>query len=379
MGNVDPKGFYIEKDATSDSYAVICYNSFAHETGERLQVHQYSGDHQELSNSFYGKVGDYKYLNYIAMLVKEDAVYLATYGYNTERSGGKDSKIIVSRLRKGEKDFSHQHIEMSDDFSKTTGVMRYNPGNQKIQLLTSTLIEDKKAKPNKDGVITRYQLALMNYVDPQTLDVKSQVLKFEKLSDYIKANLNDKNVVGPPQDMFIDPDNTTSIISEELYQNSEYDTHSTSNSTAFGNVGLTQYSPDGEETYAFGFPKRHGCFGFLDIFSHSRKVKGYWQYLNNGVGFSHTGYQDENFFSFDYINTGKARYIIYNDLPSNFDKKANEEPETLSTFHIGHAVGRTIGKNSGSITCLVRLRIEIVQWLPFSHHTTFGLLTLTLR
>src|SRR5688500_7271254 len=78
------------------------------------------------------------------MTVNSDkAVHLAAYGYNTESSGGKDSRVIISRIRKGESTFTNVNLEFTDDFKETEGLMNYNPETGMIQMLTLTLLKTK--------------------------------------------------------------------------------------------------------------------------------------------------------------------------------------------------------------------------------------------
>src|SRR5690606_33676843 len=133
-----------EKDPYSDAYAVVHYNSFAKESDKRIELVHYAvenGEHVEINRSYYD-AQDFKFTNYIGMVVNGDKqVHLAAYGYNTQASGGKDSRVIISRIRRGETKFTTLNLEFTDDFKETEGLMNYNPETGMIQMLTLTLVK----------------------------------------------------------------------------------------------------------------------------------------------------------------------------------------------------------------------------------------------
>src|SRR5690606_21102253 len=113
------------------------------------------------------------------------------YGFNTKASGDKDSRIIVSRLNKGDKSFTHKLLEFSDDFRDTKAIMQYNPNSNMIQLLTLTFLKTKsKAFSNKS---TSTYMTLLSYIDPESLFiVTSKPLIGEKIDAYANNNIGSK-------------------------------------------------------------------------------------------------------------------------------------------------------------------------------------------
>ncbi len=335
FGTLDPKSYFVEKDQNSASYAVICYNSVSSENTERIRVIQYSGDHKEVSNAFYGTPGNFKFVKPISTLLYDDNVYLAAYGYNTDK-GNKDSRVIMSRLRKAETEFSHQLIEFTDDFKKTKGVMAYNPGTNKIQLLTSTFMQkvDNKDKTKKDVRQISYYVTLLTYIDPQTLDIiTTKQLEYKKLREYAEKNFSFDYYVGLPQHMYINPDNSTTIVNEEIAV--------TGNLNQVGATGITDIDINGEETFGFAIAKEQSCFCHLEGYEKSARIKGAWKFTNTGMM---SAYQDEYFSSFEYIRTKDNRYVLFNDDDRNFDKKVSEKPNAAYLV-LSNAVVQTIGKD----------------------------------
>ena len=169
-GGIAPADFYVEKDPASDNYAVVNFNTFAGESDERIEAVYYgisNGKHVRRSQAFYDAQG-FKYLNFLGMCVNGDkGVYLCTYGYNTKKSGGEDSRIIVSRLNASSKEFTNKQLEFSDDFKDTKAMLQFNPHSNMLQLLTVTFMKSKSKFLS--GSTTNYYLTLMNYIDPQSL------------------------------------------------------------------------------------------------------------------------------------------------------------------------------------------------------------------
>lgn len=330
-GGVSESDFFVEKDPTSDNYAVISFNSFAKQSNERIQVTHYgidNGAHKILNQSYYDAQG-FKYINFISMAVMGDKdVVVCTYGYNTEHSGGNDSRIIVSKLSNGKNALEHKQLEFSDDFKDTKAMMAYNDVTKKLQLLTLTKTTSKtKVLSNKT---TTYYLSLLTFIDPATLEVTSSiVLKNEKADAYAQQRLNEeKGYMGLPQQMSIHKGNTT-IFSEELQQQYTYSNQTmafgkasekmaTSSRTYLGNIGISELDEKGTELNGIVIPKTQQADGAIEPFYVARKSKGLWSYRGSfAMGIKLV---NNAFMSFDNINTANNSYLLINDYPENYEK-----------------------------------------------------------
>lgn len=313
-GGVKAPEFYVEKDPNSDNYAVVNFNSFAGESDERVEVIHYSivdGKHKRVSQAFYDTQG-FKYLNFLGMVVKGDEnVFITTYGYNTKKSGGKDSRLIISRLNAGEKEFTNKKLEFSDDFKETSAILQYNPGSKALQLLTLTYLK------NKGGM--KYFVTLMSYIDPQSLFIVStKPILNVKASEYMERNYGDAKgnngkFIGLPQTAVINSDFSTTILFEENTQIITYNSSGAivSAQTALGKIAVTQLDTKGNEQEGMAIIKAQNGAGLIDEFYVKRKTKG----IFNLTGLN----ANSEFVSFDYISSKNNNYILYNDYVENFD------------------------------------------------------------
>jgi hypothetical protein len=345
-GDVQASEFQLEKDPASDAYAVMAFHGFANESKERIKVYHFSGEHKLLSEAYYGDPGKFKFLDFIAMTVDKEKVTLASYGYNTKSSGGKDSRIIVSRLKANETDFSHQLLDFTDDFKNTAGIMRYNPGSNKLQLLTCTFMESKsKFMSNKT---TNYYLVLMTYIDPETLDIVStKTLQYKKVTDYFSSHFKTKEEFsGLPQNMFINDDHTTTVISEELYRQTVTSSRgSVSHRTQLENIGLVQLDTAGEEISGTGVLKSQYTMNYMSTFFNAYDQKGTWQFVTS---FAMANTNNKHFMSFDYIDTKNGMYVLFNDYPENQDKYGSVSPKTVHSVSGTNVVVHSFGKDPKS-------------------------------
>lgn len=317
FGGVDLEDFIVEKDPYSNAYAVIHYNSFAKDPNERIELVHYAIDndtHIEVSRSFYN-AQSFKYTNYIGMCVNSDkSVHLATYGYNTEAYGGKDSRVITARLDKGA-EFIYKQNEFSDDFKKTEGLMNYNPETGMIQLLTLTLLEAK------NGI--GYYMALVNYIDPQSLQVlKKAEIPLAGLNAYIKSKgMGEEGFNGMPINMILNRDNTTTVLVEEKR---ESDINSSSTEVRLGKIGVIRLDNTGKEMDAYCIMKDQIATGHhMENMYQAKRGKGLWSYRTHRGAALYTPSDNRPFYSYDYINTNNNNtYVIFNDNRENY--KAEE-------------------------------------------------------
>lgn len=346
-GGVDQEDFIVEKDPYSDAYAVVHYNSFAKESNERLELVHYGvegGVHTELNRSYYD-AQNFKYTTYIGMVVSGDkSVHMAAYGYNTPGSGGKDSRVIISRIRRGEKAFTNMNLEFTDDFKQTEGLMNYNPQTGMIQMLTLTYLEvDRKSPLFKKGSATSYYMALVSLIDPESLQIiKKTLLPAEGLMNYIQSKNLGEEFAGMPVNMILNSDNTSTILLEEKYESA---INSVSTSVKFGRIGVITMDNTGKDVESYAIVKEQVATGHpMDLLYLAKRGKGLWSYVKR-VGMSMYVPQDNrSFFSYDYINTANnSTYVIYNDNAENYEggtvitnpakmKSINNVSESVAVF-----------------------------------------------
>jgi len=85
-----------------------------------------------------------------------------------------------------------------------------------------------------------------------------------------------------------------------------------------GGIGESELNPDGTEKSGYWIRKAQQADGLYEPLYISARTKGRWSFLK--------GFADHNsYLSYDYINTDKNRYIIFNDDNKNFDKEEDEK------------------------------------------------------
>jgi hypothetical protein len=351
FGGVDEADFHVEKDPATDNYAVVNYNTFTHESKERIQVMHYTaenGQHKLLNKAFYD-ADNFKYLDYISTVVLGDkSVFVCSYGYNTASSGGKDSRIIVSRLSQGDKAFTHKLLEFSDDFKSTQGIMQYNPGTKMIQLLTLTYMKSKSKVFSSKS--TSFYATLISYIDPESLYIVStKPVLNEKIANYVASKLGGEDYNGLPQQMIINPDNSTTILSEEMQAEIvKSNGMSYTSRTYLGNIGMSTLDTKGNETDGMAVNKRQQADGAVDPLYIAAKSKGLWSY-RGGIGFMRINLENNAFMSFDYLPTSNGQYIVYNDYNENYEK-ADNAPKRKTVAAISEANTIYYKMDNGKIT-----------------------------
>ena len=330
FGNADPNDIIVEKDPASDCYAVIFFNGFAKDRSERIHVVHYDGSHKAINDAFYESPGGaFKYLRYIGCVVDgSKRMFITTYGHNG-KSDDVAARVIVSVLNTGETDFKHKLLNFSQDFDDTKSVMLYNRSNNKIQLLT--LSQTGKSTKFFSGQTTTYFLTLLSYIDPETLDVTDvKLMQGEKVNEYAHNNIDTGYYYrGLPQQMIINKDNSTTILSEEsrtetIYQNGVV----VQEKTYIGGIGISELNDTGAEIRGYAIAKKQMTQSILPKLYVAARSKGIYtpppQY----------GFMSSNvnqFMSFDYINAPRGRYVIFNDLPVNYEKGEDEKKRKTMT------------------------------------------------
>lgn len=352
-GDVDPSGFYLEKDAYSDAYSVVCFDGFAKESGNRLKLVQFNGQNEEINSAYYGSPGDFKFTNYIAMCVNGTETYLCTYGYNA--GGAADARMIIGRLKSTEKEFAvafadlnvngkdrvtisrstpgsdvtkRLYYNVGNDFRETKGMMAYNPGTKMVQLMTvSFQSAEKKFFSNKATIA---HLQLMNYIDPVSLKITSSVeLEGGKIAAYAKTKLvQPQATAGMPQNMIINKDNSTTVLFEEMSyriktRTQNFRTVKVSEETFLENAGILDIDEKGMEVSGSAIKKNQLSDGLVTSMEQGEKTKAQWKFQPINLMQARTNH----FFSYDYIVTGKGKYVLFNDYAENFlsDEKTEKK------------------------------------------------------
>jgi hypothetical protein len=335
FGGLSIPDFYVRKDPQSDYYAVVSFNSLSHDRDKRIEVVHYGPDHSEINRAYYeSPEGTYKYLKFLDMYVKGgEFVFMVNYAYNTRMSGGKDSRVLISQLKSGDKAFKYQFLNYTDDFKNIEAVTRYDSITKKLFLLTSIAAKSTDQEPSMElsGVGPDGRMVLlMNVIDPATIKVtKKYFINHPRLSDFTEKHLKYKNpYVGVIQDFRINPDHSITLMYEEMKQThpsisstssaSGRTTTHTSTYTQLGDIGIIRINSAGKELSGYALPKTQRTETAMNEFELNRRPTVNWTYRR--MGLSVNNFNDiSGFFSYDYLNVNNREIIIYNDYARNVD------------------------------------------------------------
>ncbi len=345
-GHADPNDIIVEKDPASDCYGVVFFNGFAKDRSERIHVIHYDGSHNIINDAFYESPGGaFKYLRYIGAVVDGNKrLYVTTYGHNGN-SEDAAARVIVSCLTVGEKDFKHNLLNFSEDFDDTKSVMTYNRNANRIQLLT--LSQTGKKTKFFTGTTTTFFMTLLTYVDPESLAVTNvKPILGRKVADYVHSNIDKEyDFQGLPQHMVINKDNTTTILEEEIRTETMTQNGAVvQEKTLLGAIGISELNDTGAEIHGYAISKKQMTQSILPKLYISNRSKGVYTpapqygFISGNVN---------QFMSFDYINAPKGRYVIFNDLPANYEKGEDERKRrTMSSVSGSNTICFKLGENS---------------------------------
>jgi len=347
FGNVDMPDIIVEKDPYSDCYAVVFFDGMSPNRNTRIKMTHYDGTHKVLNTAYYDSPdGKYKYLRYIGAAVDgSKRAFVAAYGYNGKADEDTNPTVIVSRINAGEAKFSHSLIKVSNDFNDTKSVMLFNKNTNKIQLMTLTYAKGRSDVANdvyfgsiSPNYVYKKQLScisLLNYIDPESLNVVSvKPLMCTRVESYGQQNIDKEyEFDGVPQNMILNKDNTTTILMEELASvkkhhagRSMMSMGTTTYTTQLGPIGISELSDTGAEMNGYAISKLQQAQGKLPILYMSGRAKGIFAYPMNNVAQK----SDQNqFLSYDYINTDKGHYVIFNELPGNAERGEEDEKRKM--------------------------------------------------
>ncbi len=324
---------YVEKDPASDCYAII-YRKIPARPKDYLHVQHYNEKHEILTDADYCTISDsFSSLYYIGCIVDGDKRLFITTNMTIEKPGDTVSGFAVSCLRSGEKIFHHHVTAIKQEFSDVNGVMLYNHSTNTIQLLT-ILLTKQSTKSNflidRSKTTSTYQTVLF-YINPDDLNIShTTVFNAEKVEEYIKNKIDpDRSFHGLPQQMIINKNNTTTIISEETRTQSMTRNGALVREDSYiGVTGISQLSENGAEISGFAFNKNQMTQGALQKFYIADRAKGQYIPPPTYFGFSRTFYFRQ-FISADYLFTPGGQYVLFNDLPVNYEKGEDEPKRKL--------------------------------------------------
>ncbi|WP_291912553.1 hypothetical protein [Chitinophaga sp. CB10] len=378
FGKVDAPGFIVRKDPESDYYAVATYNAFSHDKNERVKITHYSPEHKVLNEAFYeSPENKYKYLKIEDMYVRGDEfVFVTSFSFNTLTSGGKESRVMISRLARGEKEFKSEFIAGSSSTVEPLVALKYQPANKQLYMLSALSAKSMDMDYTMWTSKVNYVLKL-NVIDPIALKIgKEMYIDHPALNAYSKDRLGYKKpYYGVIQDFRVHDDGSLTLMFEELdaqirqsqtryfnptgsspgFSNSPNSAASmsvgstTSAYTKLGDMGIVRLGADGKELPgSYAIAKKQVAYSWLDPLYVYDRSNGAFNFKKGFFGKS----PNDGFFSFDCVYAGDKLLTVFNDNPQNMDeddesykgKKAMKfmgDANTVLAWEEGGAVKKT--------------------------------------
>jgi hypothetical protein len=316
---VDMPDIRIVKDPESDYYAMIRYNTLAHETKDRIEVSHFSPDHKIINRANYTAPNNkYKYTRYLnAYVHKDEYVIIGTFAFNTDKSGGDESRFYVSQLSKGKTAFVQKELGFTDYYKHPDAEFVYNSVKGLIHMILMP-----------QGTLG--SVVIFQNIKPSSLILeKPYSPDLSKVNDYYKNNMGSKDdFSGMIQGAFVDKKGNQILMLQET-------TIKISNGmvtgTFLGDVALLTVSPEGKTINSAVYPFYSFISGDHSAFN-SNKIKAGYRPANN---FNDKGLANEQYFAIDFISTENASYLLFNNLPKNV------ETEESKSIKIVKAIGPT--------------------------------------
>ena len=311
FGKVPPPSFYVKKDPLTDNYAVALFNSFESDRNKRIEVIMFGADHKELSRAYYKSPEDkFKYMKYIDMaIINAQTVNILAYAYNTRTSGGDENTLVLAELKNGASEVELHELEFARNLEIDRGVVKYNPITKQLIMLAFVAESDKRNAKYFTSLVlidpSRKKVDAVNAVYPHRANEKSQEM-FGRKNEF----------EGKPQNFFINPDGTFSVVYEELeIITRQYSTAVgggyASNNTELKHIAVSTFDLKGKEINCYFIPKEHYLLQMDPrTFYHAHR-EGTAARLAAG----------DQFKSFAYVNGKDKIYVLFNDVEEN-EKRA---------------------------------------------------------
>lgn len=305
-------GFAILKDPLSDVYCIL------HDIKESpdQSITMFDGSHNKTKELTLKVTGEH------------NPVACASYFYEKELyilikdPNDKDRKEIVcplslAVLRADAKEFEVKGLGLKTIKDTRHADFKYNPKAGYLQYINTGVVksESKTKFLSNTTQNTEYYATHLLIADPKDLSVlKSDQLDGKKMDEYAKAQLHKPaGYNGTFNELIVNNDNTSTLAYQEMYTISS---SRGATSTQAGDLGLLYLDNKGEETRGYVILKAQV----------------------SGSSFMRNPEKISQYFDYSYFSTPDAEYVVYNDIPENFDLPAGKEPHSVSTVSDANSI-----------------------------------------
>lgn len=324
FGNMSYPYFDLEFDPYTGFYAVLLFNPFT-ETNSRIQVVHYNPNHEIINQSFYIVPEEsFKYVDAVNLYVKGgEYLLLTTHLYNTKASGGRKSKIYLSKFENGKTKFLNRSFPINGFFKNVSGSFQYNKASQKLHLYMSLLYE-------KEGGYSYYSL-FTQVIDADNLEfMEATTIPMKAAQDLYVKTLRKKDQVftGMPQYYGLDGEGNNFFLFQKTTLHISGGIGG-SITTSLGDITLSNFDKNGVQKYADVIRCNYSILGDHSSLTYNSKVYNPSQSLYVG------NLPDPSYFHIDVVASKKYTYLFMNNRTDNILLPENKKPKlTKSTSNL---------------------------------------------
>lgn len=290
----------VSKDPNSEHYAVATIGAFTSDTSKRIEISLYGAENKEIKKGYYASaVEKYKYLQYIDMaVIGADKVAMLLSGYNIENGSEKVGDVVLATLDKSTGPIAISDLYYSSDLVIEAGITRYDPETKRLILLTTGKLKSESLKESH---------AYIGFIDHETRKLVTNEpvdagLKVK--AKYAEIFGKKKEFNGMPQNLFVNPNRTYTIVFEDREVVKQKDTVSY---TLLGTTAIATFDLDGVIQSSYLVP--------MDHYVSNVSVPAFYQSRRDAAG--QLIFDNGQYKSSAYISDGHISLVLYNDKDAN--------------------------------------------------------------
>ncbi len=287
----------VQKDPASEHYAILMINPFVSDTSKRVAISLYGDDNKEIGSGFYASSTEkYKYLQFVDMAVMgNDKVAALVYGYNIKEKDEKQGELLLCSLNKGSKTVVINELNFSSDLVIQNGIVKLDPVSGRLLLLFTAQVKSEEGKLG----------SWLCFIDPATKTLLTTTkIPGEKLeAKYATSFGKDAEYNGVAQNLFINSNQTFTIIFEEMQTNKEKG----SVNQSLKNMAVVTYDNDVDLKSAYFIP--------MDHYIYDNPYTAFYQSVSSRAG--QVFLKGNQYKPAVYISDGHNSFVMFNDLQDN--------------------------------------------------------------
>lgn len=241
-------------------------------------------------------------------LVFHNGTLYAQYSYKLRKWKEERMALMLATLKEGDNAFEIHDLKTTVPSDMNGMKMVHNPATNTCH---TVLMYEERRKGGFNGRETVYSSIEQKYVNYNNFEVVEKGMGGELNSKALGMGITD-GYHGVLENVFSTGKNANAVVCEEL---SYYYTKSATETRA-GNLGIAIQDETGKVKEAYVIERMQA----------------------SGRGFMRNRFEIEQYFGYYYFNAPDAGYIIFNDIPENFDKEPGKKAHYVTTISDANAI-----------------------------------------